>query len=124
MPLVLSITLRDGAPDRLRLEGEIATIAPVLPGASIEERRLADAPEIGRAHAAFYDPAYFAAKKDDPTRKYRRLLAARPADDDPPANDGPPAPLRDRRRRAGLPHRHGRDALRRRRRAHRGPARG
>ena len=34
--------VRKETPDRVRLEGEIATIAPVLPDVSIEERALAD----------------------------------------------------------------------------------
>jgi hypothetical protein len=75
VPVVLDLALRDGAPDRVRLEGEIATIAPVLPDVAIEERALADELDLGRAHTCFYDAAYFAAKKADPTRKYRRLVA-------------------------------------------------
>jgi hypothetical protein len=85
VPVVLDITLREGGPDRVTLEGEIATIAPFAPGAAIEERALADEPEVGRAHAEFYDAAYFAAKKDDPTRKYRRLVAREEA----PPDEGP-----------------------------------
>ncbi|APR84347.1 Hypothetical protein A7982_09696 [Minicystis rosea] len=72
VPLVLDITLRSDAPDRVRLEGEIGTLAPFAPGARIDEVPLAAAPEIGEAHAAFYDAAYFAAKKGEPTRKYRK----------------------------------------------------
>ncbi|MEJ8847468.1 hypothetical protein [Variovorax rhizosphaerae] len=71
-PLMLEITLRPDAPDRLRIEGEIGTVAPVAPGARIEEIPLSQAPEIGAAHAAFYDAAYFDAKVDAPTRKYRK----------------------------------------------------
>jgi hypothetical protein len=73
VPLILEITLRSDAPDRVRLEGEIATLAPMAPGARIDEVPLAEAREIGEAHAAFYDAAYFAAKKGDPTRKYRKM---------------------------------------------------
>jgi hypothetical protein len=90
VPLVLSLTLRADAPQNLRLEGEIATVAPVAPGLPVEEIPLAGAPEIGEAHAAFYDPAYFAAKKDDPTRKYRRLLASAGSKEAP----SPPGPER------------------------------
>ena len=46
----------------MRLEGEIGTVAPVAPGARIDDVPLAEAPEIGAAHAAFYDDAYFEAK--------------------------------------------------------------
>ncbi len=83
VPVVIELRLRDGAPDRLRLEGEIATLAPVAPGAAVDERRLADEPDVGHAHARFYDAAYFAAKKDEPTRKYRRLA---------PRAEAPPSP--------------------------------
>ena len=85
VPLVLDITLREGGPDRVHLEGEVATLAPMAPGALIEEVPLAEAREIGEAHAAFYDAAYFAAKKNEPTRKYRRLKLPEPRDEDGPA---------------------------------------
>lgn len=75
VPLILGMTVRDPAPDWIRLEGEIATIAPVAPGMELDEVGLAGAEEVGRAHTAFYDAAYFAAKKGAPTRKYRRLVA-------------------------------------------------
>jgi hypothetical protein len=81
VPIMLEITLRPDAPDRVRLEGEIATIAPIAPGARLDEIPLADAPAIGEAHAAFYDAAYFAAKKGDPTRKYRKMKLPEPADE-------------------------------------------
>ena len=73
VPLVLNITLRPDAPDRVRLEGEIGTLAPVAPGARIADVPLVEAPEIGAAHAAFYDEAYFEAKTGGPTRKYRKM---------------------------------------------------
>jgi hypothetical protein len=60
-------------PDWVRLEGEIGTVAPVAPGATIGDVPLIDAPEVGAAHAAFYDDAYFEAKADGPTRKYRKM---------------------------------------------------
>ncbi|WP_437592068.1 hypothetical protein [Sorangium sp. So ce1000] len=74
VPLVVELRVRDEAPQRLRLEGEIACIAPVLPDVQIEACVLADAPEVGRAHAEFYDAKYFAVKKGQVTRKYRRLV--------------------------------------------------
>jgi hypothetical protein len=79
-PLILDITLRPEAPGVVCLEGEIGTVAPVAPGAHIDDVPLAEAPEIGAAHAAFYDAAYFEAKAGGPTRKYRRL---RPPTDTP-----------------------------------------
>src|SRR5207244_4305597 len=43
-------------------------------GMELDVVELAAAKEEGRAHAAFYDAAYFAAKKGAPTRKYRRMV--------------------------------------------------
>jgi hypothetical protein len=77
VPIVLELTVREDAPDRLRLEGEIGTLAPLSPTVSIAELALADHPEVARAHAAFYDAAYFAAKKKEPTKKYRRMTSKR-----------------------------------------------
>ncbi|WP_437726679.1 hypothetical protein [Sorangium sp. So ce861] len=74
VPLVLELRVRDEAPRRLRIEGEIGCLAPVRPDVRIEACALADAPEVGRAHAEFYDARYFAAKKGEVTRKYRRLV--------------------------------------------------
>jgi hypothetical protein len=79
VPLVLDITLRPDAPDQVRLEGEIGTVAPVAPGASIDNVPLSEAPEIGEAHAAFYDAAYFEVKTGGPTRKYRKMKPPREA---------------------------------------------
>lgn len=73
VPLILDIKLTPGAPDRVRLEGEIGTVAPVAPGVCIDEVPLAEAPEIGAAHAAFYDEVYFEAKTAGVTRKYRQM---------------------------------------------------
>ena len=73
VPLVLNIKLRPDAPDAVRLEGEISTVAPVAPGARIDDVPLAEAPEIGAAHAAFYDDAYFETKTRGMTRKYRKM---------------------------------------------------
>ncbi|WP_437534555.1 hypothetical protein WME79_10305 [Sorangium sp. So ce726] len=74
VPLVVELRVRDEAPQHLQLEGEIGCIAPVLPDVQIEACSLADAPEVGRAHAEFYDAKYFAVKKGQVTRKYRRLV--------------------------------------------------
>jgi hypothetical protein len=79
VPLILDLALRAGTASPVKLEGEIATLAPMSPDVTIDERSLADAPEIGRAHAEFYDAAYFAAKKGEATRKYRRRVASEEA---------------------------------------------
>ncbi len=73
VPLVLDIKLRSDAGDQVRLEGEIGTVAPVAPGARIDDVPLAEAPEIGAAHAAFYDAAYYETKTREVTRKYRKM---------------------------------------------------
>jgi hypothetical protein len=85
-PIVLEIRLRDEAPDRLLLEGEIGTLAPVAPGLSIEDRLLVHEPAVAKAHVEFYDADYFAAKKNEPTRKYRKIISRKP----PHPVDGPP----------------------------------
>jgi hypothetical protein len=85
VPVLLDITVSDDAPDRVLLSGEVATIAPMSPRLAVEDADLADARELGEAHVAFYDAAYFAAKKGDPTRKYRKLKPPPAADDDGPA---------------------------------------
>jgi hypothetical protein len=72
-PLVVDVRVR--ALDEVRVTGEIACVAAFAAGARVDVVDLADAPELGRAHAAFYDAAYFASKKRvGPTRKYRRLV--------------------------------------------------
>ncbi|XXT22370.1 hypothetical protein WME94_12490 [Sorangium sp. So ce429] len=90
VPLVVELRLRDEAPRSLRLEGEIGCIAPVRPDVAIEACALADAPEVGRAHAEFYDARYFAVKKGEVTRKYRRLVGdkARAGDREARAGEG------------------------------------
>ncbi|MGZ3416732.1 MAG: hypothetical protein ACXVEE_02645 [Polyangiales bacterium] len=73
VPLVL--TIRPRVPGPIRLEGEIATVAAVRPGVAVGESELADERAVGESHAEFYDPAYFATKKGDTTRKYKRMVA-------------------------------------------------
>jgi hypothetical protein len=75
VPLVVTLTLPAGGLDRVRLEGEIACLAPVAPAVRIAVRPLAAAAAVGRAHAAFYDQAYFDEKRaGGVTVKYRRLV--------------------------------------------------
>ncbi|HSD26431.1 MAG TPA: hypothetical protein VLL75_03960 [Vicinamibacteria bacterium] len=75
VPLVLDLRPARGAPSPFRVEGEIGTLAPLQPGITIHETTLASTPELARAHARFYDRAYFEDKKEDVTGKYRRLVA-------------------------------------------------
>jgi hypothetical protein len=81
VPLVLEIRPRRGAPARLRIDGEVATIAPLRPGVRFRQGALAEAPELAAAHARFYDRAYFEGKKEDVTGRYRRLVAGEPPED-------------------------------------------
>jgi hypothetical protein len=76
VPLVLELELAPSGPDEIQLVGELACLAPVRPGLRVDEVPLAAAPEVGRAHLAFYDGAYFAEKRGGSTRKYRRLVGA------------------------------------------------
>jgi hypothetical protein len=75
-PLVMEFEPVGGGP--LRLAGEIATVAPVAPRATFDVLPLARAPEVGEAHGAFYDAAYFQMKKGEITRKYRKLVGHQP----------------------------------------------
>lgn len=72
MPLVLELRPRPRL-ERCVLGGELATLAAVDP-VSWRFVDLADARDIGEAHLRFYDAAYFADKREGPTRKYRRML--------------------------------------------------
>ncbi|MBS2020325.1 MAG: hypothetical protein JST00_46130 [Deltaproteobacteria bacterium] len=82
VPLVLDI---EDALDGTRLEGEVATIASVFPDVRVELVSLDDARELAKAHAAFYDAKYFATKKGEVTKKYRRTIARTKHDDATPA---------------------------------------
>jgi hypothetical protein len=74
-PLVVDIVPRPGAPAAFELAGELACLAPLQPGVSFREETLAGARDLGEAHAAFYDAAYFKTKQGESTRKYRRMVA-------------------------------------------------
>ena len=85
VPLVIDLLPRRGAPARFQVMGEVATLAPLRPGVRFRACAAADAPELAKAHAAFYDREYFDRKKEDVTGKYRRLAAAEslaPSDDE------------------------------------------
>lgn len=71
VPLVVDI---DAASDGTRLEGEVATIAAVAPDTRVTIGDAASAPELIEAHVAFYDAKYFATKKGEVTKKYRRIV--------------------------------------------------
>jgi len=71
VPLVVDI---EDASDGTRLEGEVATIAAVTPDVRVEIVSLRDAPALALAHAEFYDAKYFATKKGEVTKKYRRVI--------------------------------------------------
>jgi len=87
VPLVVDF---DSASDGTRLEGEVATIAAVVPDVRVEVGSVAEHPELVHAHVAFYDAKYFATKKGEVTKKYRRTLKATRAGAE---EEGPPATM-------------------------------
>jgi hypothetical protein len=72
VPLVLDVTPRQA---EANLQGEVGCVTPLRPGVRVKVTTLAVSPELGRAHADFYDRQYFAEKKNEVTRKYRKLIA-------------------------------------------------
>jgi hypothetical protein len=79
VPLAVEMKIRKGAPATFRLEGEVACLGPLRPGARFESAPVADAPDLARAHAAFYDRGYFEDKREEVTGKYRRLVTGEAA---------------------------------------------
>jgi hypothetical protein len=79
VPIVLDLAVRADAPASFRLEGELACLGALRPGVRVTSVAIADAPELARAHAAFYDRAYFEEKKEEVTGKYRRVVAGEAA---------------------------------------------
>jgi hypothetical protein len=79
-PVPLVLELEDFL-DGTRLEGEIATLVPVVPDVRVALVPLAQAAELAEAHAAFYDAKYFATKKGEVTKKYRRVIGRAPRDE-------------------------------------------
>lgn len=88
VPLVIDL---DAVSDGTRLDGEVATIAAVVPDARVAVDSLADHPELAESHVAFYDAKYFATKKGDVTKKYRRTVSTARAKSE---DAGAPATLR------------------------------
>jgi len=83
-PLILPISPADGV-DTLLLQGEIATLAALPAAATLAHVSLDEAPEVARAHLAFYDAQYFATKRSHHvSRKYKSHMAH--------AKHAPPAP--------------------------------
>jgi hypothetical protein len=74
VPVVLDLKIRAGAPASFRIEGEVACLGALRPGACVQSIAIAEAPDLAQAHAAFYDRAYFEEKKDEVTGKYRRVV--------------------------------------------------
>ncbi|WP_394827225.1 hypothetical protein [Pendulispora albinea] len=77
-PLVLGIAPADDT-DTVVLHGEIATLAALPARARLECVPLDEAPEVARAHLAFYDAHYFATKREHPSRKYKHLATRAPS---------------------------------------------
>jgi hypothetical protein len=91
VPLVLDLKIRKDAPASFRIEGEVACLGALRPGAHVQSMAIAEAPDLAQAHAAFYDRAYFEDKKDEVTGKYRRMVTGEATDDGAAAA---PAPCR------------------------------
>jgi hypothetical protein len=83
VPLVLDLAVEGGA----RLDAEVATVVPVVPSVRARIVPLAEARALADAHAAFYDAKYFATKKGEVTRKYRRTIARRKEEEDEAEGD-------------------------------------
>jgi hypothetical protein len=81
VPLVLDLAVRPGAPAAFRLEGELACLGPLRPGARFAAASPDDARDLARAHASFYDRAYFEEKREGVTGKYRDLVATEPVEE-------------------------------------------
>jgi hypothetical protein len=73
VPLLLDVVLASSA-TRAVVGDECATLGVLRPGLAIARAPLSAHVDVGRAHLAFYDDAYFAQKKGQPTRKYRRTI--------------------------------------------------
>lgn len=83
-PLVLECRVSPDV-DEIHLEGDVATLSVAPAGVAWRRHSIEERPEVAAAHRAFYDPAYFAAKRaGEVTRKYRRMIG-----DDAPATGGP-----------------------------------
>jgi hypothetical protein len=76
VPLMLGIAPHFAAGSEISLSGELATVASMLPGASIDEHELEDDRVAAQAHVSFYDARYFAEKRRGVTRKYRRMTTS------------------------------------------------
>lgn len=81
VPLVIPIRPRAGG--ALRIDAEIATVSCVIPDVEVQRATLGDAPELARAHAEFFDAVYFAKKKGEPTKKYRKTAPYLDREDGP-----------------------------------------
>lgn len=84
VPLVIDFDVLD---DDTRLEGHVATLIPVVPAVIARVEGAGDAGELLARHAEFYDAKYFATKKGETTKKYRRTITNK----DTPSAEGPAA---------------------------------
>lgn len=96
IPLCLDIALSDAGrrSPAVQLGGELACLAPMPLSSTFVARPLAQCPELGRAHAAFYDASYFRRKEGGATRRYRKQVQVRSTDAATTASPGvwlPPA---------------------------------
>lgn len=74
-PLIVTMTFEREAMFPLPLSGEIATLAPFVPGKQFHQLAGDDVEALGHAHTKFFDEKYFAQKKRGSTTKnYRHMV--------------------------------------------------
>ena len=71
VPLYVTVTPKAR---NLTIAGEIATLGPLPADCHVQSTDLGRMPDVGRAHADFYNEAYFAEKKTGSTKKYRKEI--------------------------------------------------
>jgi hypothetical protein len=89
VPLVVDFDVLD---DDARLDGHVATLISIVPAVTARIEGAGGAQDLLAAHAEFYDAKYFATKKGETTKKYRRTIARAGRNDETPAR--PPAVMR------------------------------
>ncbi len=77
-PLIVTMTFQPDTPFPLTLSGEIATLAPFVPGKHFDQLAEDDVESLGHAHTKFFDEKYFAQKKRGSTKDYRHMIDREP----------------------------------------------
>lgn len=77
-PLIVTMTFEREAMFPLLISGEIATLAPFVPGNHFDQLAGHDVEALGHAHTKFFDEKYFAQKKRGSTKNYRHMIDREP----------------------------------------------